>query len=105
MKQHPKSLRAFLCLASVLVAAVISNSSMACEEPAKPSDFPDPANAVSAQMVKAKNEVTAYVNAMQKYVSCSNYNTAKQRNVIKDLETYAESFNQVIREYKELKKS
>ena len=93
-----KSLLNFALLAAMALPA----ASMACSEPAKPGDFPDPANAVTAQMVKANNEVKAYVKAMEEYLSCSGMSRSEQSKAIKDLEAYAESFNKLIREFKAL---
>lgn len=91
-----KTLVMSLLVLSVLVPAV----TFACSEPTKPGDFPDPATAVTAQMVKANNEVKAYVKAMEEYLGCSGMSRSEQRKAIKELEEYAESFNKLIREFK-----
>lgn len=91
-----KTLVTFALLAVVCVPGV----SLACSEPAKPGDFPDPSTAVTAQMVKANNEVKAYVKAMEEYLGCSGMSRSDQNKAVKDLEEYAESFNKLIREFK-----
>ena len=40
-----------------------------CAEPTRPS-LPDPATAVTPEMVKAKNEVKAYMSQADEYMSC-----------------------------------
>lgn len=90
-----------LLLSSSLVALfTLSGYSQACSEPAKPAAFPDPATAVTAQMVKANNEVKAYVKAMEEYLGCSGMSRSDQKDAVKSLEEYAESFNKLIREFK-----
>ncbi|MBU2886272.1 hypothetical protein KO507_10905 [Gilvimarinus agarilyticus] len=86
------------CLLTLVMTAPAV--SWACSEPAKPGEFPDPATAVTAQMVKANNEVKAYVKAMQEYLGCSGMSRSQQKAAIKELEDYAESFNKLIREFK-----
>jgi len=90
-----------LLLINVLLASLtVSGYSAACTEPAKPDEFPDPATAVTAQMVKANNEVKAYVKAMEEYLSCAGMSRGEQNRAVKELEAYAESFNKLIREFK-----
>ncbi|MDO3381632.1 hypothetical protein [Gilvimarinus algae] len=85
---------------SLVSALCLPGLSLACSEPQKPADFPDPATAVTAQMVKANNEVKAYVKAMEEYLGCSGMSRSDQKKAIEDLEAYAESFNKLIREFK-----
>ncbi|WP_020208622.1 hypothetical protein [Gilvimarinus chinensis] len=91
-----KNIVTFTLLAVVCMPGV----SLACSEPAKPAEFPDPATAVTAQMVKANNEVKAYVKAMEEYLGCSGMSRTEQGKAVKELEDYAESFNKLIREFK-----
>lgn len=91
-----KTLTTCLLMLSILIPGL----SFACSEPTKPGEFPDPATAVTAQMVKANNEVKAYVKAMEEYLGCSGMSRSQQRKAIKELEEYAESFNKLIREFK-----
>lgn len=85
---------------SLIAGLALPGLSLACSEPAKPADFPDPATAVTAQMVKANNEVKAYVKAMEEYLGCSGKSRSEQKKAIEELEAYAESFNKLIREFK-----
>lgn len=89
-----------LTQASLLLMMACPALTFACSEPAKPAEFPDPATAVTAQMVKANNEVKAYVKAMEEYLGCSGMSRGDQKAAVKDLEDYAESFNKLIREFK-----
>ncbi len=74
---------------------------LACTEPEKPGEFPDPATAVTAQMVKANNDVKAYVKAMEEYLGCAGLSRKEQNDELDKLKEYAESFNVLIREFKE----
>ncbi|MDO3387651.1 hypothetical protein QWI17_17540 [Gilvimarinus sp. SDUM040013] len=89
-----------LTQAILLMTMAFPAASFACSEPAKPGEFPDPATAVTAQMVKANNEVKAYVKAMEEYLGCSGMSRGDQKKAVKELEDYAESFNKLIREFK-----
>lgn len=93
-------MKKLLLISSLFASLTVSGYSAACSEPAKPAAFPDPANAVTAQMVKSNNEVKAYVKAMQEYLGCSGMSRGDQKQAVKDLEDYAESFNKLIREFK-----
>ncbi|WP_041521925.1 hypothetical protein [Gilvimarinus agarilyticus] len=93
-------MKRLLLTSSLLASLTLSGYATACSEPAKPDAFPDPASAVTAQMVKANNEVKAYVKAMEEYLGCSGMSRGDQKKAVKDLEEYAESFNKLIREFK-----
>ncbi|HEY7884072.1 MAG TPA: hypothetical protein VIC08_03895 [Cellvibrionaceae bacterium] len=84
----------------LLLALIMPALSQACSEPAKPDEFPDPATAVTAQMVKANNDVKAYVAAMEEYLGCAGLSRGEQRSRLDELKEYAESFNVLIREFK-----
>lgn len=86
-------------LVGVLVS-LISGAASACTKPTSKPDFPDPQTAVSAQMVKANNEVKAYVKAMQDYLGCAGLSKAAENKELDELKAYADSFNEVIRAYK-----
>jgi len=87
---------------SLLMAAlvILPAVTFACTEPDKPEEFPDPATAVTAQMVKANNEVKAYVQAMEKYLGCANMSRRDKEAALEGLKDYAESFNVLIREFR-----
>lgn len=72
----------------------------ACEAPANKPEIPDPMTAATAQMVKANNEVKAYVAAMTEYINCSRMSSTEQRKAVKELEDFAASFNEAIRVFK-----
>ncbi len=87
-------------IAALTLLTAISQGAFACSKPATKPEFPDPATAVSAQMVKANNEVKAYVKAMQDYLGCAGLSRAAEKKELDDLKAYAESFNEIIRAYK-----
>lgn len=72
----------------------------ACEAPASKPEIPDPQTAATAQMVKANNEVKAYVAAMTEYINCARMSSTEQRKAVKELEEFAASFNDAIKVFK-----
>ncbi|MFC3116161.1 hypothetical protein [Cellvibrio fontiphilus] len=87
-------------IAALTLTTAMSSGAFACSKPATKPEFPDPATAVSAQMVKANNEVKAYVKAMQDYLGCAGLSRSAEKKELDDLKAYAESFNEIIRAYK-----
>lgn len=87
-------------LVAFALTAVVSSGAYACNKPASKPEFPDAETAVSAQMVKANNDVKAYVKEMQEYLGCARLSKTAEKNELDELKAYAESFNQVIRAYK-----
>ncbi|EIK42877.1 hypothetical protein O59_001158 [Cellvibrio sp. BR] len=85
---------------ALTLTAALSSGAYACSKPATKPEFPDPATAVSAQMVKANNDVKAYVKAMQDYLGCAGLSRSAEKKELDDLKAYAESFNVIIRAYK-----
>lgn len=77
-----------------------SSLALACEPPTDKPAIPDAATAATAQMVKANNEVKAYVAAMTEYLNCARMSSTEQRREVKALEGFAEEFNQAIRDFK-----
>ncbi len=94
----------FVAMLASLVFGVANQAIAACDEPAKPGALPDAETAVSAQMIKAKNEVTAYVKGMEAYLACASISRRDEKAKISELEDYAENFNKIIRAYKARKK-
>lgn len=86
----------------VLTAVFLINTStaMACDSRPEKPNLPDPATAVTAQMVKAHNDVKIYVKTMQEYLGCAKLPAAEEKKELDDLTKYAEDFNKVIRDYK-----
>lgn len=82
---------------SLLFAPALS---LACSEPGTQPEIPDPATAVTAQMVKATNEVKAYVRATEEWLGCAGMSRSKQNSELDELKAFAEKFNVAIREFK-----
>jgi len=70
-----------------------------CSEPDRPQ-LPDPANAVTPEMIKAKNEVKSYMSAADNYLSCKKLSRRKHDAMIDKMHTLAAEFNKVIKEFK-----
>ncbi len=87
-------------LAVLTLASTISSGAYACSKPAVKPEFPDPQTAVSAQMVKANNEVKTYVKEVQDYLGCARLSKSAEKKELDELKAYADSFNEIIRAYK-----
>lgn len=87
-------------LVAFALTTVVSSGAYACSKPTVKPEFPDAETAVSAQMIKANNEVKAYVKEMQDYLGCARLSKSAEKQELDDLKAYAESFNVIIREYK-----
>ncbi|NIB40716.1 hypothetical protein HBA55_14035 [Pseudomaricurvus alkylphenolicus] len=84
--------------ALMLATTLYSGATLACTKPSAPV-LPDVNTAVTAQMVKAKNEVKAYMAAAQDYLSCVK-STADHNAMVDDMQKLADSFNSIVRQYK-----
>lgn len=80
------------CMASSLVSA--------CAKPDAKPEIPDIASVVTAQMVKANNEVKAYVQGVQTYIGCAGLARSQEKKELDDLKKFAEEFNEVVRAFK-----
>ena len=89
-----------LLATSLFSALVFSAQSFACSKPAAKPEIPDAATVVTAQMVKANNEVKAYVKAVQDYVACAKLSRSDEKQEIDELQQFAEDFNVVVRAFK-----
>lgn len=86
-------------LMASLVLVAWANVSLACSPPAKP-ELPDPATAVTPQMVKAKNDVKTYLDDAEAYLKCK-ISTAQHNKMVDDMHAVADAFNKIVRAYKE----
>ncbi|AFV00345.1 hypothetical protein [Simiduia agarivorans] len=85
--------------AAATATLLFSVSAMACDKPSAP-ELPDPATAVTPQMIKAKNEVNAYIDAAKKYLDCVSGSASRHNAMVKEMEDVADKFNTAVREYK-----
>lgn len=84
-----------IVLSTVLFSGVVH----ACSKPDAPL-LPDAATAVTAQMVKAKNDVQAYLAAATTYLECARNDKAHNR-MVKSMKQVGDAFNTTVRSYKE----
>ena len=90
-----------LFIASVIAsAAVISSTAMACSKPANKPEIPDVNTVVTAQMVKANNDVKTYVKEVQDYLGCAKLPRSQEARELDELKKFADDFNEVVREFK-----
>lgn len=87
-------------LVAFALMAAVSSGAYACSKPESKPEFPDGQTAVSAQMVKAHNDVKAYVKAVEEYLGCARLSKSAEKKELDELKAFAESFNEVIRTYK-----
>ena len=89
-------------VASTLIASCVLSSlaSAACEKPAAKPAIPDVATVVTAQMIKANNDVKAYVKDMETYLGCAGLPRSETKKEVDALKQFADDFNQVVREFK-----
>lgn len=85
--------------AFVFSAVLFSGLAQACTKPEAPA-LPDAATAVTAQMVKAKNDVQAYMAGANAYLECVN-NDNKHNRMVKSMKKVGEEFNGAVRSYKD----
>lgn len=72
----------------------------ACSKPDAKPEIPDVETVVTAQMVKANNEVKAYVKAMEEYLGCAKLPRSQEKKELDELKSFAEEFNVVVRAFK-----
>ena len=85
-------------LAFSLLLGLGSSLAVACSAPDKP-ELPDPDTAVTPQMIKAKNDVNAYLSAATAFLEC-NKTTRKHNDMVNEMNDVADEFNGIIRAYK-----
>ena len=78
----------------------ITSFVLACEAPANKPEFPDPNTAETPQMVMANNAVREYVAAQTEYLNCARLSSTQHRREVRELEQFAEEFNEIIRAFR-----
>lgn len=81
------------------LALTISGQIMACSKPPSPV-LPDPGTAVTAQMIKAKNDMKSYIKAAEDYLHCVESDTKRYNNMVDEMQSAAEGFNGIVKKYK-----
>ncbi len=90
----------FVSTALAATVAALPSLSFACAKPESIPVIPDPNTAVTAQMIKANNEVKAYVKATEDYLACAGLSRSEEKDAIDALKAYADEFNSAIRVFK-----
>lgn len=86
--------------ALILATLLASSSAFACDKPAAPT-LPDPDTAVTAQMIKAKNEIKAFIADAEAYLACvERGDTGAYNSMVEEMQAAAENFNSIVRKYK-----
>ncbi len=89
-------------IVKTVVSVLVLTASSACfscgDKPEKPT-LPDAETAVTPQMIKAKNDVKAYISAAEAYLSCG-LPTKKHNDMVDEMKSVADNFNDIIRAFK-----
>lgn len=86
--------------ALIFATLLASSSAFACDKPTAPV-LPDPDTAVTAQMVKAKNEIKAFIATAEAYLACvESGDTSSYNSMVEEMQAAAENFNNIVRKYK-----
>jgi hypothetical protein len=88
--------------ATVFVLSTVLFSGLthaACVKPEAPM-LPDAATAVTAQMVKAKNDIQAYMTGANAYLECVK-NDKKHNRMVKSMKKIGTEFNVAVRSYRD----
>lgn len=93
-------MKKFAIACAICSAFLFSAGAMACSKPDNKPEIPDAATVVTAQMIKANNDVKAYVKAVEDYVKCARLSRADEKREVDDLKAFAEEFNAVVRAFK-----
>ena len=93
-------MKSFVVAVTFFASCLASSFSAACAKPAGKPDIPDAATVVTAQMVKANNDMKAYVKDMEAYLGCAGLPRSDEKKELDDLKQFAEDFNQVVRAFK-----
>jgi len=74
-------------------------ASGACTKPVAPI-LPNPEVAVTAQMIKAKNEIKTFIVASEAYLECVGSNDTFYNKMVEEMQQAADSFNAIVKKYK-----
>jgi hypothetical protein len=89
-----------LVLVSLFISLFTLGQAHACAKPDAPS-LPNAETAVTPEMVKAKNEVTAYMKKAEDYLNCINKgNVSGHNRMVESMEKVAADFNALIKKFK-----
>ncbi len=88
-----------LATITLIATAGISVTAWGCEKPTPPA-LPDPDTAITPQMIKAKNDMKAYIDAAEIYLKCVEDNTGKYNDMVDAMQSAADGFNSIVRKYK-----
>lgn len=92
-------MKKILMALAIGTTCLASGAVMACDKPAQP-EIPDAATVVTAQMVKANNEMKAYVKGVEDYVKCAKLSRSEEKKEMDELKKVADDFNVVVRAFK-----
>jgi hypothetical protein len=86
-------------LTLIVIGTVFSGMALACDKPATP-EIPDAATAVTAQMMKAKNDVKAFMDSANAFLECAG-STKEHNDMVDEMNQVADGFNSAVREFKQ----
>jgi len=86
-------------ICSLVAALSLASGVFACDRPSAPV-VPDASSAVTPQMMKAKNDVKAYMDAANAYLACER-NDGKYNAMVDEMNSIADAYNTAVRDFKE----
>lgn len=86
-------------LASAIAIGFSFNTWAGCDKPDAPA-IPDAQTTVTAEMVKAQNDVKQFIAAAESYLKC-NKNTTRHNDMVAEMQAVGDEFNEAIRAFKE----
>jgi len=83
----------------VLIFTALSGGAYSgCTAP-EPPHIPDAETTVTAEMVKAQNDVKAFLSEAENFLKC-NRNSSKHNKMVDEMKDVGEKFNNVVKAYK-----
>lgn len=100
MTNMKETLKPFLLLGlTILVSLMLTNNTYAnCVEPEEPL-IPDPELTVTAEMVKAQNDVKAFLAAAEKFLKCTR-SGVRHNKMVDKMKDVGDNFNDAVKAYK-----
>jgi len=87
-----------ICILSLVVSSGVATAAT-CELPPNP-EFPDPDTAVLPQMVKAKNDINAYIASIETYLVCAKRSTRKSTIAAERRIKISKQYNSIVRAFR-----
>ncbi|MGI1679696.1 MAG: hypothetical protein K6L75_13230 [Cellvibrionaceae bacterium] len=85
-------------LISIIIFLVNTTAYATCKAP-EPPVIPDPETTVTAEMVKAQNDVKAFLSAAERFLKCTK-STSRHNQMVDKMKNIGDDFNNTVKAYK-----